>query len=162
MKQIFTDGSCSNNGYENSVGGFAAVIMSSPTNIEALFCKHDIENTTNNRMELEGMIAALQYCFCHNLENFIIYSDSAYVVNIINDWMWKWYNNGWTRPKNQPIENLDLIQKIFTLYNRFEIINFKIEKVSGHSGVAGNELADAYATNNNQKLEEIFLKYDIS
>ena len=34
----------------------------------------------------------------------IIYSDSAYCVNIINDWMFSWERNGWKRPKNQEIK----------------------------------------------------------
>ena len=39
-----------------------------------------------------------------------IYSDSAYCVNIFNNWMYSWARNNWTRPKNQEIKNLDIIK----------------------------------------------------
>ena len=39
----------------------------------------------------------------------IIYSDSAYCVNTINDWMYRWERNGWLKSNNTTPENLDLI-----------------------------------------------------
>ena len=42
----------------------------------------------------------------------IIKSDSAYCVNMLNEWIYNWARNGWVRTKNQPVENLELVQKI--------------------------------------------------
>lgn len=71
----------------------------------------------------------------------IIYSDSAYCVNLINDWMYKWQQNGWKRPKNQEVKNLDIIKEIYTLASLAEI-----RKVPGHSGIKWNEYVDGLAT----------------
>lgn len=74
----------------------------------------------------------------------IVWSDSAYCVNTFNTWMWSWKNNGWRRSKNQPVENLDLVQKYDSLISQ----NYRIDlrKIAGHSGLKYNELADALAT----------------
>lgn len=71
----------------------------------------------------------------------IIYSDSAYCVNIINDWMYRWKANGWKRPKNEEIKNLEIIKQIYELAKYAEI-----RKVSGHSGIKWNEYVDGLAT----------------
>jgi len=71
----------------------------------------------------------------------IIYSDSAYCVNLINDWMYKWQQNGWHRPKNQEVKNLEIIKEIYTLAHLAEI-----RKVPGHSGIKWNEYVDKLAT----------------
>lgn len=71
----------------------------------------------------------------------IIYSDSAYCVNLINDWMYKWQQNGWKRPKDQEVKNLDIIKEIYSLANLAEI-----RKIPGHSGIKWNEYVDKLAT----------------
>lgn len=71
----------------------------------------------------------------------IIYSDSAYCVNLINDWMYKWERNGWRRPKNQEVKNLEIIKEIYALAHLAEI-----RKVPGHSGIKWNEYVDGLAT----------------
>ena len=94
-------------------------------------------------MELMAILHTLKYIKDNELffPKSIIYTDSAYCHNIINSWMYSWERNGWTRPRNQPIKNLDIIKQIY------ELASFaQIEKVSGHSGVYGNELADKLAT----------------
>ena len=72
----------------------------------------------------------------------IIYSDSAYCVNLINDWMYKWQQNGWKRPKDQEVKNLDIIKEIYSLANLAEI-----RKIPGHSGIKWNEYVDKLAKN---------------
>ena len=63
------------------------------------------------------------------------------------------------RQKNQPIENLDLVKQIWE-YCKLEWPNFTVEKVSGHSGLLGNELADALSTNNQTKIDKILKEND--
>ena len=55
--------------------------------------------------------------------------------------MYSWKDNGWKRPKNQEVKNLDIIKQIYDL-----AYLAKIEKVTGHSGILGNEIADKLAT----------------
>lgn len=162
MIKIFTDGSTKGNGTEDSVGGNAIVVFKDDN---FLFYKNEVDvyGTTNNREELKAIISAIKLAtFDFPTEEVEIYSDSAYCVNIINDWMWTWFKNGWKRSGNKPVENLDLIQEIFKLYNRSFVVNFVVKKCKGHNGELGNEIADAAATNNQSKLAKIFLENDIS
>ena len=80
-----------------------------------------------------------------NIEDYflkpIIYSDSSYCVNLINDWMYGWERNGWKRPKDQEVKNLEIIKQIFELAQLAEI-----RKVKGHSDNKWNEYADKLAT----------------
>lgn len=117
-------------------------------------------NTTNNRMELTALLQALELTQTkYKKEKCIIKSDSAYCVNMFNDWIYNWNKNNWTRPKNQSIENLDLVKQIWE-YCKLEWPNFVVEKIPGHSGLLGNEIADALATANKTKLHKIFKEND--
>ena len=139
----YTDGSTLNNGYSNSSGGWGVVEVDENNNMlwENQGCK---SSTTNNEMELTAILIALQHIKEKEKNNFIkpiIYSDSAYCVNLINKWMYTWETNDWKRPGDKEVKNLEIIKQIFELA---EIAS--IEKVSGHSGVYWNEYADGLAT----------------
>lgn len=155
MKNIYTDGSCSKN---PGAGAFSIIIFNN--NIVSYVYREDCEQTTNNREELKAIIKAIEYSKENLEESFIIYTDSAYAERSINDWMYRWYYNDWKNSKNQTVENLDLIKILYNHCN-IEFPNFSIEKVKGHNGCIGNELADAAATKNIKKIKEIFSRHDI-
>lgn len=153
----FTDGACSGN---PGPGGWGLVIMNEDES-EIIFLEHDSENpTTNNRMELKAMICAFGYAESHPTDQFIIYSDSAYVVNSINSWMRGWASNGWRNSKKQTVENVDLMQALWGYISR-PFFNAEVVKCSGHAGEIGNELADAAATRNWRKYKAIIDEYNI-
>ena len=111
--------------------------------------------TTNNAMELYGIWRAVNWLKERedftNFSEATIMSDSAYCVNIFNDWAKKWEANGWTRGrKHEPIENLTIIKNIYALLKEMPAI--KIQKVKGHSTTAGNNLADKYAVQGKQEV----------
>ena len=90
MRTIYTDGACSGN---PGPGGCAMLELSTKDGLPYLQHADCIyyKNTTNNRMELEAMINAFKYIqIIKTDDEFEIYSDSAYVVNMCNDWIWKW------------------------------------------------------------------------
>lgn len=140
--RVFTDGACSGN---PGIGGWAAVI-----------CKNQNQNvisgsemkTTNNRMELTAVVKVLQ-----NLKKLYskkakveIYSDSAYVVNAVNqDWIKRWKANGWklTSTKDD-VKNRDLWEQLDHVMSLYEI-KPELIKVKGHSGNRYNEMADKVA-----------------
>ena len=62
--------------------------------------------------------------------------------------------------KNQLIENLDLIKEIYK-YLTTKNLHCQILKCDGHKNILGNELADAYATNNQKKINNLIYKYSI-
>ena len=167
MIEIYADGSAKNNGKENSCGGAGVCVMVQDKERKAGFRILKLKQlseagATNNQMELKALIyarflATTEYAYDQGL----IKSDSAYCVNMFNDWIEKWKSNGWTRGGNKPVENLELV-KILYKYKENNYPNYRVERVPGHAGNLGNEIADALATNDQAKLDKIFLSNDIN
>lgn len=148
---IYTDGSSRGN---PGKGGWATIVLSEDEG-NLLFAEHDTEEqVTNNRMELKAMICALGYAESHPRDQFIIYSDSAYVVNSCNVWMRNWAMNGWRNSKKQTVENVDLMKALWDYMSR-EFPNFEICQCKGHNGDVGNELADALATGDIKRFNDL-------
>ena len=140
-------------------GGYAVVILLN--NIIEYSYSKQLANVTNNQMELIAMIKALHLASNdYKNEKVIIYSDSAYCVNICNDWIWSWSQNNWTNSKGVTIENKEIVTLIWD-YIQFPCGSWSIEKIPGHSGIIGNELADALCTKNEAKFTEIIKKHSI-
>ena len=162
-KTFYSDGACSGNPGQ---GGWGLVFALDYTSYDAendikkiipiimeAYCGQE-ENTTNNRMEMMAVLKCMELAAADKANNYICYSDSAYVVNMCNDWIRKWAQNGWQNSKKQTVENLDLVKKIYNYLNT-NFFNFQLVKCAGHSGILGNELADALATNNSKKWNEL-------
>jgi len=159
MIKMFCDGSAKDNGKENNIGGYGLVIFRDDT----LIYHHGEQciDTTNNREELKALIHALKLSqTTFKDEVCVIYSDSAYVVNMCNEWIRNWARNNWLNSKKVTVENVDLVKQIYN-YIILDFPNFQITKVPGHSGVLGNELADAMATNNQAKFDKFLKTYDV-
>ena len=156
---IFTDGSSRGN---PGPGGWGSVIVAGDVaDAQGAQTALVIElggaekNTTNNRMELEAVIAGLENIF--NPKIFIqdgmkikVYTDSSYVINGITKWIFGWKRNGWKTQTKEDVLNKDLwmeldraLVKIFDKVGP-NVVNWKY--VGGHVGVAGNERCDVIAT----------------
>ena len=134
-------------------GGYAVVILLNNT-IEYSYSMQ-LTNVTNNQMELQAILHAFKHIISKNPEeDFVIYCDSAYCVNICNDWIFTWAKNNWINSKKEEIKNIDLIKELYS-YLKIDFPNFKIEKIPGHSNILGNELADALCSNNEAKFVKI-------
>lgn len=167
MLRIYTDGACSGN---PGPGGYGVVrLMQIYDDILFVFFDNKkCENTTNNKEELKAIISAIDMVqtlpFTYN-----IYSDSAYCVNIIKDWMWSWAKSNWRNSKNEEVKNLDLVKNLYYLYDNKKTSICQIHKVKGHLGLdvkgdidaIGNELADAFAKGDKIKYNNLYLKYNI-
>jgi ribonuclease HI len=135
---IFTDGACSGN---PGPGGWAA-ILNHDEDYEIL-SGYELE-TTNNRMELMAAVKAIKRAIFLGYKQIIINSDSAYVINAINNgWLIKWKLNGWHTQSNEKVKNSDLWRKLDHLLNNH--VNVIFSHVKGHSGNTFNELADKHA-----------------
>jgi ribonuclease HI len=139
MIEIWTDGGCSGNGKETSIGGWGVVLKYGDYEKELY---NGVKNTTNNRMELQACIEALQ-TLKTNIQPIIIYSDSQYVVDGINNWIFSWIKNNWKTSTKKEVENKDLWVKLLELKNNFNLIKFV--KVKGHSDNEYNNRADKLA-----------------
>lgn len=143
--RIYTDGACSDN---PGPGGWSAIVYKE--NKCKVLSGHEV-GTTNNRMELMAVVNALDYILGYDFKvdtDFEVYSDSAYVVNSINnDWVTKWRFNGWKTTRNDDIKNKDLWLKYieYMSFIRKRGISVTVKKVKGHSGNTFNEYADEVA-----------------
>ena len=96
--------------------------------------------TTNNRMELTAAIEALNVL--KSASGVILYTDSKYVMDGINDWMPNWKKRGWKTSARKPVKNQDLWQALDEATQRHEI---DWRWVKGHNNNPGNERADELA-----------------
>lgn len=159
MIKMYCDGSSKDNGKENNMGGYGLVVFRDDTLV--YHYGEQCMDTTNNREELKALIHALKLSqTAFKDEVCVIYSDSAYVVNMCNEWIRNWARNNWLNSKKVTVENIDLVKQIYN-YIILDFPNFQITKVPGHSGVLGNELADAMATNNQVKFDKFLKTYDV-
>lgn len=154
MIECFVDGSCKRN---PGPGGYGVIIFEPWDDTIVQYLHHEKVNTmtTNNREELKAIIHASEWFMneCPKDETCVIYSDSSYCVNILNDWMYKWGCNDWINSHGKQIENIDLITILYNYYTK-KISNCQVKKIKGHNQNVGNELADALATFNKKKFIE--------
>lgn len=145
MIRMYTDGACSSN---PGPGGWAYVYLIDDKTNEGSGHKN---NTTNNEMELMAVSQGLKNVKDEELDvnKVEIYSDSAYIVNAINQgWIKKWRLNGWKTVKKKAIKNRELWVDIIASLESLKRsgIRVKFIKVKGHSGVPLNEYVDHLAT----------------
>lgn len=121
---VFTDGSCINNGRPDAVAGYATVFPEHPDWNEAARLGRG-ERQTNNRGELWGILRAFQIAKekqdeIPDVSMIVIYTDSQLCVNTFTKWIIGWRKKGWRKADGGPIENLDLIQRVYELMLWFQ------------------------------------------
>ncbi len=139
--EIFTDGACRGN---PGPGGWGVLLICGDRRKTMCGGAHE---TTNNRMELTAAIEGLNAL--HGSRTVVLHTDSKYVMNGINSWMDGWKRRGWKTANRKPVKNQDLWQALDNAVRRHEI---RWKWVKGHTGVAGNEEADALA---NRGIDEL-------
>ena len=98
--------------------------------------------TTNNRMELMGVITGLE-ALTKPCEVEII-SDSKYVTDAFNqNWIINWQRKNWKTAGNQPVKNIDLWKRLLQAGEKHHL---KFTWVKGHVGHPENERCDKLAT----------------
>jgi ribonuclease HI len=98
--------------------------------------------STNNRMELMGVITGLEKLKTQSIVD--IYTDSKYVINgIEKGWAKRWKSNDWYRTKKEKAINADLWER---LLNAIDLHEVAFHWVKGHNGHLENERCDELAT----------------
>ena len=133
---LYTDGACSGN---PGPGGWGAILSYNGATKEL---SGGERNTTNNRMELLGVITGLEAlkrpCTVE------VHSDSQYVVNAFNQhWVEGWLKRGWKNSKKEPVKNSDLWKRLLEAKKPH---NVSFHWVKGHAGHPENERCDELAT----------------
>jgi ribonuclease HI len=139
---LIADGAVSGN---PGPGGWAAILISGEHQREL---SGGVPDTTNNRMELMGVIEGLR-ALTRPCEVTVL-SDSAYVVNAnLKGWIDRWQANGWKTAAKKPVENQDLWQQLLAEAARHQV---RWQLVKGHSGHELNDRADALAVAARERL----------
>lgn len=138
---IYTDGACHPN---PGKGGWAAAVTRGGDLIHAV-CG-GAGHTTNNRMEMIGIGVALAWVRDNgHAGRCAVASDSQLVLNTLGAWAAGWRRRGWSRANGEEIKNLDLVKRVYPLYEEVRQ-RTDLYWVKGHAGIYGNELADYLAS----------------
>lgn len=132
---IYTDGACKENNRNEGVaegeGGWAFLILESKPGQDMKIIGEGsgyVSGTTNQEMEIMALAEALESIKSkgHKID---LYSDSAYVVNCLNDqWYVKWRKNGWKNSKGKPVENRDQWERMLSLFEKHEITVYHVKR----------------------------------
>lgn len=139
---IYTDGACSGN---PGPGGYGAILKYDGHIKELSGGEAD---TTNNRMELLGVIKALEVLKfpC----KVILTTDSKYVADsVTNGWAKKWKQNNWIKSDKKKALNVDLWEKLLAL---LDVHDVTFNWVKGHAGHPENERCDRLAVMERDKF----------
>jgi ribonuclease HI len=132
--EIHTDGACLGN---PGPGGWAALLRFNGTERELAGGE---AQTTNNRMELMGAIAALEAL--KEPCTVVLHSDSKYVLQGISEWMPGWKRKGWKTAGGGAVKNQDLWQRLDAARQPHRV---EWQWVKGHAGHPDNERVDGLA-----------------
>ena len=134
---IYTDGSSKGN---PGPGGYGAVLIFQDRRKEL---SAGFQLTTNNRMELLGVIEGLKALKSPCKVD--VYSDSKYVVDAFNKgWLRSWQKNGWKKKDKKPVLNPDLWKMVVALIKDKEH-QVRFIWVKGHANNPENERCDQLA-----------------
>lgn len=139
---LYSDGSARGN--PNGPGGYGTVLAYIDSNNQLhereLSCGYI--KTTNNRMELMGVIAGLEALTkpC----DVRVVSDSKYVTDAFNQkWIESWLKNNWKNSQRKPVKNRDLWERLLLAMKPHRVV---YEWIKGHDGHTYNERCDVLAT----------------
>ena len=142
IKSIYTDGACSGN---PGPGGWGTVVYFEDG------AAHELggaaTQTTNNRMEIQAAIAALDYLLASGqTESVTLFTDSEYVKNGITKWISGWKRKGWKTASGNAVLNQDLWEMLDRLNQKVsKQTTLQWQHVRGHSGDVGNDRCDVIA-----------------
>lgn len=132
--EIFADGACSGN---PGIGGFGAILRSGGRTRELSGCD---PMTTNNRMEMMAVIAALEALKMPCRVS--VTTDSNYIVKGMTEWMPAWLRNNWRNSQKKEVLNRDLWERLLRAAAPHRV---QWVWIKGHNGHAENERCDTLA-----------------
>ena len=138
---IYTDGSARGN--PDGPGGYGVILhYTDPKGeLHEMTKSSGYRKTTNNRMELMGVITGLE-CLNRPCDVEIV-SDSKYVTEAFNQkWIDNWQRNGWRKADKKPVLNTDLWKRLLAAAKDH---NITFTWVKGHADHPENERCDKMA-----------------
>lgn len=138
---VYTDGSCRNNGSVNSVGAYGYIIV---VNDQIINEHADVQvPATNQQMELRAALEACKYAetlLVSTFDEVYIYTDSAYLHNCkTQKWYEYWRTHNWKTKTKTLVANSDIWKELIPY---FENPQFTFLKVPGHADNKYNNIID--------------------
>jgi ribonuclease HI len=144
IRDLYTDGACSGN---PGPGGWGTVAYYDDGSCHELGGRD--RATTNNRMEMQAAISALEFFAGTNqTQQCVLYTDSEYLIKGITQWMKGWKKKGWKTAAGKDVLNKDLWETLDVLDRQVQAqtkVPVSWQHVRGHSGNVGNERCDTIA-----------------
>ncbi|MGH0174520.1 UNVERIFIED_CONTAM: hypothetical protein FKN15_075004 [Acipenser sinensis] len=136
---VYTDGCCERNGQYGAKAGLGVFWGDDhPLNTsEGLSGRQ-----TNQRAEIQAATKAVQQAKSQNIEKLEIRTDSKFTINGATKWIHNWKKNDWTLSTGGPVVNKEDFQNLDRVSRGMDIT---WKHVPGHSGDAGNDMADLLA-----------------
>jgi ribonuclease HI len=142
--ELYSDGACDT---QAGHGGWATILK---YRCKELILSGNELHTTNNRMELRGLIEGLKVL--KRPCQVKVITDSQYLRKAFTDgWILKWQRNGWKTASKEPVKNKELWEELITLA-RIHALTFVW--VRGHNGHSENERVDQLAVSERKKLRQ--------
>ncbi|WP_043801119.1 ribonuclease HI [Deinococcus gobiensis] len=140
--ELYSDGACDTT---KGHGGWATILRYGE---RELVLSGNEEDTTNNRMELRGLLEGLltlkRPCQVR------VVTDSQYLRKAFTDgWILKWQRNGWKTAGGDPVKNRDLWDELIAQAGKHALT---FVWVKGHAGHGENERVDVLAVQERKKL----------
>lgn len=138
---IYTDGSSRGN---PGPGGYGTVLeyVDTKGQLHTREYAAGYETTTNNRMELLGVIVGLEALIKPCMVD--VYSDSQYVVKAFTEqWIDGWIRENWRQGTKNPVKNIDLWKRLLEAKRQHQVT---FHWIKGHAGHPQNERCDQLAT----------------
>jgi len=144
---IYTDGACPSNGRLRGRAGIGIFFShNDPRNLSA---RLPGTHQTNQRAELFAVLKALEILYYQSCPpgEYVILTDSKYVVQAVTQWAVQWERGGWKTSKGSEVVSKDLFKRTRDMLRTLDEKGVKVDfrHVYGHSGVEGNERADELA-----------------
>ena len=141
VTEVYVDGACKGNGQRDCVGGYGGYYGPGDARNFALPLP-ETEAQTNNRAEMRAVLEVLRRT--EPGLALLIHTDSIYVLKGLTEWLPGWKARGWRSSTGAPVLNRDLWEALDAA-RQGRGASMELRHVKGHSGVPGNEAADALA-----------------
>ena len=140
---IYSDGACSGN---PGPGGYGVILEFNGTELEL---SGGEENTTNNKMELMGVIIGLEAL--KEPCEVTVTTDSKYVADAFNKkWIESWQKKNWKKSDGKPVLNKELWLRLLDAVNKHKVT---FVHILGHNGHEYNERCDKIAVRERDKFK---------
>jgi len=139
---LYTDGAARGN--PEGPGGYGAILqyVDPKGQLHEREFSAGYKKTTNNRMELMGVIVGLE-ALTKPCEVTVV-SDSKYVTDAFNqNWIEGWLKNNWKNSQKKPVKNIELWKRLLKAAEPHQLT---FNWIKGHAGHSENERCDELAT----------------